>query len=157
MDWFRPPTALTDQSALHVGDGVTIRLTGDQDSAHVIAPDGSVRALTGTGAERYFGATDAPGVYVVERLANGEIRDSFPFVVNAFDALESDITPRAELTLGSTVVGTAQPSEERGQHEFWSWLALAALLILLIEWIAYHRREHVRTVFSPLRRQTVRA
>jgi len=157
MDWYRPPSALADQTALHVGDGLTIRLAGDQDAARVIAPDGLTRDLSGVGAERYFGATDAPGLYLLELLTGGDVTETAAFAVNGFDAGESDITPRAEITLGSTVVGRVEESDEFGQQEFWSWLALLALVILLIEWWAYHRRDNVPTILRSFRREAARA
>ena len=40
---------------------------------------------------------------------------------------------------------------EIGQREYWPLLALLALLVLLIEWYAYHRRLRAPTVFRPLR------
>ena len=40
---------------------------------------------------------------------------------------------------------------EIGQREYWPLLAAGALLFLLIEWYAYHRRLRAPTVFRPLR------
>jgi hypothetical protein len=59
--------------------------------------------------------------------------------VNLFDERESDIRPRETIQIGqATVASTA--SQQVGQRELWPWLAGLALLILLIEWQAYHRK-----------------
>ncbi len=79
---------------------------------------------------------------------------SAPFAVNLFDAGESDITPRTEIALGGAAV-TEPDEEELGQREFWPWVALLALLILLIEWYVYHRRLRAPTMGRVmLRRRT---
>jgi hypothetical protein len=67
-----------------------------------------------------------------------------------FSPLESDITPRPSLTLGQTEI-TAGQEEELGQQEYWTWLALAALAVLMFEWYAYHRRSRAPVAFKPLR------
>jgi hypothetical protein len=71
--------------------------------------------------------------------------------VNLFSTLESDIAPIAEADLeieGVTIQVPAQ--EEVGQREFWPIMAALALLVLLIEWVAYHRRLRMPTLFSPV-------
>ena len=40
--------------------------------------------------------------------------------------------------------------EEIGQYEFWGWLGLLALVILLVEWIVYWRRTRAPIAFRPL-------
>jgi von Willebrand factor type A domain/Aerotolerance regulator N-terminal len=60
------------------------------------------------------------------------------FAVNLLDAEESNIEPREAVQVGATSL-PAGPS--RGQpRETWKWWALAALLLLALEWIFYHRR-----------------
>ena len=76
------------------------------------------------------------------------------FAVNLFDTSESDIGPQpeAELQLGGGVVA-ADADEQLGTQEFWMWLALAATLLLLIEWYVYHRRLQVPTLLAPTQRR----
>jgi Ca-activated chloride channel family protein len=74
--------------------------------------------------------------------------------VNLFSSLESRIAPQPSISLSGNVIAPAS-REEVGQREFWPYIALAALLVLLIEWYVYQRRLQVRTVFRrTLRRRT---
>ncbi|PJF38851.1 MAG: hypothetical protein CUN54_09960, partial [Phototrophicales bacterium] len=54
------------------------------------------------------------------------------------------IAPLEEINLGGATITEAE-TEEIGQREFWPWLALAGLIILLIEWYVYHNRLRVPT------------
>ncbi|MDX2160865.1 MAG: VWA domain-containing protein [bacterium] len=152
LDWFQPPGALADSAGVRAGEPLSIRLAGDIDAGRVIAPDGTMRPLTGEGAERFFAATDLPGLYMLELFANGEVVERAPFAVNSFDPAESRIAPRQTVTLGESTLDD-QVEQTFGQQEFWSWLALAALIVLLIEWVAYHRRLNGPTLLQPLVRR----
>jgi hypothetical protein len=61
--------------------------------------------------------------------------------VNLLDAEESNIEPRSTIQIGaeSLVAGreTHQP------REMWKWFALAALLLLLLEWYIYNKRIYI--------------
>jgi hypothetical protein len=69
------------------------------------------------------------------------------FAVNIFDANESQITVRTP-TFGSNTVTVAR-KDEIGQWEFWPWIALAALIVLIIEWYVHHQRLRIPRL-SPL-------
>ena len=58
---------------------------------------------------------------------------------------------RPSLVQAASAVVTQAVEEEIGQREYWTYLALLGLLVLLIEWYAYHRRLRAPTVFKPLR------
>ncbi len=60
------------------------------------------------------------------------------FAVNLLDADESDIRPRDEVKIGDQVLASGPT---RGQpSDLWPWAALAALVLLLVEWALYHFR-----------------
>ncbi len=152
LDWFTPPSVINAPDGLNVGDTLPITLPPGADAINVTYPDGTTRAVQGAA----FTDTATPGLYTVTALADVETISTGQFAVNVFDAGESRISPRASIILGDTVV-TTTVEEEIGQREFWSWLALGALLVLLIEWIAYHRRMTAPTLFRPLTRRSVPA
>jgi hypothetical protein len=60
------------------------------------------------------------------------------FAVNLLDADESNTQPRDEVRIGSQTLGTGPP--RRQTYETWKWGALAALVLLALEWAVYHRR-----------------
>lgn len=60
------------------------------------------------------------------------------FAVNLLDGDESDIRPRDEVKIGEQVLASGPT---RGQpRDLWPWAALAALVLLLVEWALYHFR-----------------
>jgi hypothetical protein len=84
-----------------------------------------------------FGKTDRLGVYQVKWEDDTER----PFSVNLLDKDESNIEPRPAFQVGSVSVRSGR---EIGQpREVWKWFALAALLILLLEWYIYNRRVYI--------------
>jgi hypothetical protein len=152
LDWFTPPSVISAPEGLNVGDTLPIIVPPGAETVNVLYPDGTTRPVQGVA----FTDTATPGLYTVTALAGAETVSSGQFAVNVFDAGESRINPRDSIILGDTVV-TTTVEEEIGQREFWSWLALGALLVLLIEWIAYHRRMTAPTLFKPLTRRSVTA
>jgi hypothetical protein len=60
------------------------------------------------------------------------------FAVNLLNTSESDLTPRDALKVsgGKAVQGE---TGARSNRELWGYIALAALLLLTIEWWVYHR------------------
>lgn len=83
-----------------------------------------------------FTDTDEPGLYTIEQQIGAETVRS-QFAINLFSSLESDIEPR-----DSIAVGTAQVRQEAdlsGRREWWRWPTLAALALLVIEWLACWR------------------
>lgn len=121
------------EEVIRPGDPVTLR-TGAAKRAEVTPPGGKGEALDpGDRGEVTFTDTARPGVYAV--LMNDERGG---FAVNLFDADESDLAARSEVTVGSQ---TAQAGEvRRPPRELWRWAVLAGLLVVLAEWWVYAAR-----------------
>jgi uncharacterized protein YegL len=81
--------------------------------------------------------TNDLGIYnVVEGSAK---QVSQRFAVNLFSSRESDLHPANKITLGyETVKGEA--GVERARNEWWKWLLIGALGVLIFEWYVYNRR-----------------
>jgi hypothetical protein len=152
LDWFTPRSAISIPNGLSVGESLAIRPPFDSAVIRVTLPDGSQRDVPVDRDVMVFGETRLPGLYTVDILQGDTVLESAPFTVNLFALNESDITPRQEIRLsGRTIAATGR--EEVGQREIWPWAALAALLVLLIEWYVYFQRLAVRTLFRPVLRQ----
>jgi hypothetical protein len=136
--WYTPPRVLNVQGNVEPGTVVVMRpILGD--SLLVTAPDGEETTLNLTeSAQTIYANTSQPGIYTVNIREDGTVIGTEAFAVNLFDAGESDITPREEVTIGTSTI-TESAREEVGQRELWPWLAALGLLILLIEWLYYHR------------------
>jgi hypothetical protein len=133
------------------GDSVEIDLARETKRATVVLPDGSTRDVTPpTAGKLAFHETDQLGMYDVQ--ANGQLVARF--AVNLFDRQESDIRLRTrqdektglqtvqDLTIGYQDVQAASPSSP-DRKELWTWLLLAALFVLVLEWYIYNRRVYV--------------
>lgn len=87
------------------------------------------------GRDLSWNAPEAVGLYDVEW---GD-KEPFRFAVNLFDPQESCLDPRPVARLGEDkLAATAEPL--RLHRELWPWLAGAAVVLLLVEWMLYLRR-----------------
>lgn len=147
LDWFSPADIVSLPDGLSVGDVLVISPPLLAESIRVTTPDGTVHELPAAGDQVAFADTSQLGLYRLEILQDGEPTSAQSFAVNLFATGESDIkpVPEAELQLGGGMVA-ADADEQLGTQEFWMWLALAALLLLAIEWVVYHRRLQTPTL-----------
>ncbi len=100
----------------------------------VVAPDGKRETLTrGGGGDFSYNSTERTGVY--EALWEGGSRR---FAVNLLDPNESNIRPRDAVKIGEQRLTAGQSRQQT--YDTWKWIALAALVLLVLEWAAYHRR-----------------
>jgi hypothetical protein len=105
----------------------------------VAPPSGKLQVLEQKEGGTFFsfGGTDQVGIYRVQWEGGGQRS----FAVNLLDAEESNIEPRSTIQIGaeSLVAGreTHQP------REMWKWFAVAALLLLLLEWYIYNKRIYI--------------
>lgn len=150
LEWFSPSNVLAAGGVVKNGDAVVMRPPLEADTVRVTLPDGRTRDLPIERSTLIFTDTEAPGIYRLDILSGGEVIGRQVFAVNLFSPEESEILP-TDVVIGNEIV-TSEAREEPGQFEFWPWIALLALLVLLIEWYAYHRRLRVPTLLSGRRR-----
>ena len=134
-EWLLPPSV--PSHSFHPDEPVTIVPDPGATSVSVIRPDGSRRALA-TGSIATFGDTDLMGIYTVEQTVAGKTIQSW-FSVNLFSDSISQLKPLDRLTLPPTRGAAAGLSTHRGQLEIWPWILLAALGVVVAEWVAFHR------------------
>jgi hypothetical protein len=136
------------------GQNVVLRLESPEDKVSVLGPDGrSLETVSRSPQGTYiFGKADRSGIYHARWGANGRL----PFAVNLFDFRESDIAPRGLVPEGvppdkadaykikigyQPVAGTKATTT--AQKDRWKFLAVAALVVLLVEWYIYNRRVYI--------------
>jgi hypothetical protein len=107
----------------------------DVRTLEVTDPSGKREILQrGTRPEFLYGKTEHLGVYQVQ-IEGGPPRS---FAVNLLDSDESNLEPRPQFQIGGSVI---KPGQEHSQpRELWKWVALGALLLVLLEWVIYNRR-----------------
>jgi len=117
--------------------GTTIPLVPPRDAAkaEVSTPDGEKIsfALENQGT-LYLTQTTEAGLYSADF---GGVQQ--PLAVGLMSELESRITPVESLDLGGRVL-KSEKAAVAGRREIWPWLALAGLMVLLVEWLIYCRR-----------------
>jgi hypothetical protein len=111
-----------------------IRPDGAFERIEVAGPDRKPTPVKrGAGLEFSYQGTDKVGVYQATWPGGGRV-----FAVNLLDAEESNTQPRDEIKLGSQNIEAGQ--QRRQTYDTWKWVALAALVLLVLEWAVYHRR-----------------
>jgi hypothetical protein len=123
------------ERSVQPGEPMVLGPEADIATVSIFPPKGAPQKLErGNRPEFIFAGTDQLGIYKVVR-DDGVVRH---FAVNLLDSNESNIEPRADIKIGGDEVGAGQ--ERRQPREMWKWLALAALILLLLEWYIYNRR-----------------
>ncbi len=167
IEWFTPANVIESGANLSVGEVLTLRPNVEADSVRVTLPDASQLVLPVDAETLTFSQTHRPGLYRIDVLAEGDVLQAQAVAVNLFgsgaNSNESDIAPvpANAIQLGgaaSTDTDTddeaADADEQFSLQEFWPLLALLALIMLLVEWVAYHRRQRIPTTVTPLERTT---
>jgi hypothetical protein len=138
IDFLTPAQSVDVPAGLQPGQPVRISIPTGVDGLVVIDPLGEVFPLNVVEGEAQFTDTNGLGLYAVNFL-DGDQQLTEYFAINLFSPVESQIAPAESLNISQTGV-LRESSTDLGQREYWPWLAGAALLILGIEWWAYHRR-----------------
>ncbi len=140
---------------VHLPDqNVVLRLESPSETVKVVGPTGAaVETLKRSPQGTYlFNKASTTGIYHARWGDSGLL----PFVVNQFDARESDIAPRGLVPEGtpsdkadtykikigySPVAGSKAVRPSR--KDWWMPFAVGALVVLLVEWYVYNRRVYV--------------
>jgi hypothetical protein len=152
LEWFTPASVLNVPESLVVGETVAIRPPLAAREMTVTLPDGTLDKLALEGEDIIFANTRQPGLYTLMLTDSAGNGQSYPFAVNLFSTGESDIAPISTLNVGGGIAQTAG-EEQLSLQEYGAWVALAAFLIVLIEWYVYHQRLQIPTLTAPLRRK----
>jgi hypothetical protein len=126
---------------LHPGDSVTLAPLPQTEEMVVRLPGGPTRAFQPEGRPVAFSETAVPGLYTVAQRAAGQTLLEEPFAINASNEAESNIRPRPVALGDGRALLAAQPTELVPiNREFWIWLVVPALGLLMLEWFWFHRR-----------------
>lgn len=136
---FSPLITSGASGVIHPGDSVPLKPPPEADSLVITTPSGRKYELPVGDAVPAFGNTGEPGLYAVSARIKNEYKDTGFFAVNLLDEEESDITPGRGIITGSGIEGDEQ--ELTGRREFWWPLAMAAFVVLIVEWWVYKRSD----------------
>jgi hypothetical protein len=141
VTWLNPGQVLQSNGNHAPGEPVELTPGPGTTAVSVVRPDGETWQVTMAAETQQllFTETESTGIYQVQvEDANGT-RAAGSFAVNLFDPGESQIRPAGSIRIGEATVDTNTAAQSAGQEELWPWLALLALLILLVEWWIHHR------------------
>jgi Ca-activated chloride channel homolog len=136
IDYLAPPSAFDATQSLRPGESLSILPSTDIEKIVIASP--SNQAFTLSIDQNTFTQTNELGFYAVNLISKDSTKVEY-FAVNLFDEGESNIQPRETIQIGRDTVAPVA-SGQIGQREFWPWLAMLALFILLIEWQVYQRK-----------------
>ncbi len=126
VEWLAPAQGLNVPLSVKPNEVVPM-----PENTRVTLPSGE-EVVTG---RRGFVQTDQPGLYTFD---TGRAQGAF--AVNFSNVSESRITPNPNLQVGSADAAAAQDTTApTSQREFWHWMAIVALVLLLMEWWVYQR------------------
>lgn len=132
--------ATTGQKSISPGEPVTLPVPKRRGAARIHRPDGVVdQVLTGGYLSIHYARTRQVGTYRVEPGVPGDD----VFAVNLFNAVESRVEPASRLTIAAEAV-EAQAGTVEVNEPAWQYLLWAILILLLVEWIVYNQRVHLR-------------
>jgi Ca-activated chloride channel family protein len=126
------------ETAVHYSPGQVVAIVPHPYADHVVVELPSGATITFTGRQTIpFAETDALGIYTVTHRAGQHEVNKETFIVSLLDAVESDVSTR---TTALPSAGTALPPITLPlRQELWQYLALAALVLMMVEWFWYHR------------------
>ncbi len=104
----------------------------------IASPDGKTETLQARADNSFvFSKTEKSGIYEVRPADSKEIDQLI--AVNLLDRRESDLSVTEKMELGFVEIeGTRTRIPAR--REFWPWIVLLAIIVLMIEWLIYNRR-----------------
>ena len=125
-------------ASIQPGDLLTIKPSVPFEKINVRGPDGTVTKLKPQENRSFlFSKTQRSGVYEVSNPIGGEVDQRI--AVNLMDANESNLVVREDLNLGYSNLKRVASQMPR-RKEFWPWLLVGSLVLLMAEWIIYNRR-----------------
>ena len=132
IDYFQ----LDDQQLLQnfiTGQTWSIRVLDEQGEATVVRPDGTSQSLP-IYNNRVVVYGNQTGFYTLKTPAGEQ-----HVAGNLSDSVESRIAPKA-IVVGDAAQNKAADGLFFDRKELWIWAVIAALIVLLVEWVTYHRR-----------------
>jgi hypothetical protein len=144
LDWFAGDDA--DLVTTYVtGQRLRVPLDGVSGvtEATVVGPDGAkTRAPVADGVATFYAASIGFHEIQVHDAADpgGDPIATRELAANLSSPEESDIAPAAKLLLGGKELSAPQAFEVTIQRRFWTFLLAIVLVLLVAEWITYHRR-----------------
>lgn len=138
ISWLGGASKFDSSSGSSPGDLIQFRTRVPSKSVSITPPAGNQVSLRPRTDNTYvFAGANQTGIYRVENDSASELDQLL--AVNLLDPRESDLTVLPELEIGyEAIEGKNEEVPER--QEYWMWVIIGALFVLLFEWFIYNRR-----------------
>ncbi len=142
ITWLGGASKFSSSSGTSPGDLVTFRTRVPSQSVGIKSPDGSRIQLKSRDDKTYvYASANQTGIYDVTNN-NTNAADQL-LAVNLLDPRESNLAVRDSLEIGYEEIVASIQETAKTRQEYWTWIILAALLVLLVEWYVYNRRAFI--------------
>jgi Aerotolerance regulator N-terminal/von Willebrand factor type A domain len=120
------------------GQPMAISLSSRVERYRMVDPEGkTVEVEQNEGGQLVWTETESVGVYQVQAADDQRLLDSF--AVNLFSPRESNFAVSLDIEIGEEKV-VASVAQARGRNEYWRWILLLGLGLLVGEWVVFNRR-----------------
>ena len=143
LEWLGAATSPIQPDLIKTGEPVKIRLDhiNEVERITVQMPDGDTRELQAQDSRIVFTDTTQVGAYTV--FVDDELFGKF--AANLLNPQESDLSPPQLTDEPNTGIGGGvQSNLPEVNREVWGYAAIFALLLLILEWWAYHQNRRLR-------------
>jgi len=150
VDYLGADSSAAVSRVIEPGSVLSDRLPAGATDVRIEGPD-SLRADVAPAPDGriVFGPVRTTGVYTVSWLgtpgSNDDVKSgravrTYSSVL--LDPFESDVRAAEKVSLAAAEI-VADSSETTGDRSVWTWLVLAGLAIMMLEWFIYNRKVHV--------------
>jgi len=148
LSWLSPGSQGGLPVALRPGETLAVDLPAGVTQAIVTRPDGRALPLQAEAGRITLLDTQQLGAYTLQWPDRPTLR----LAVNLFSPQESNVQPLDNLAGVAMLSGSNPVEAQAGQHDWWRWPALAALVLIMAEWLVYQRATLRRLVDAAARR-----
>lgn len=141
-----------DHRQITPGRVLADRIPQDATSVRVLLPNGdrSPELFPSADGRVVFGPITHTGVYRLRWRGTPGPTDLVEdgtayrtFAANLLDPAESDVSTAPTLALANTIVSAESLSQRKSIKDWWPWLLMGALAILMFEWWIYNKKMYL--------------
>ncbi len=141
VEYLGQGAAVRAQASTLPGMPVQIRTAIPVETVDIQSPENrQIQVKKSIDGSFVFNQTDELGIYSVKEGSAKEVRQRF--AVNLFDTRESDLRVPDKMEIGYEEL-EGQAGFRSSRYEYWKWLLVIGLVVLMAEWYIYNRRVYL--------------
>ncbi|MAO23947.1 MAG: hypothetical protein CMJ25_24625 [Phycisphaerae bacterium] len=141
-----------DNRLIQPGSVLADRIPSDATGVRVEMPDGSrsTEIIPSADGRVVFGPIEQTGLYKLRWRGTPGPSDTVRendvqrlFAANLLDPSESDVSTTPTIALANTLVSAENSTQRKRIMDWWPWLLMGALAILMFEWWVYNKKMYL--------------